>query len=95
LRTQPRIVLIDNIRLDAAADGWTLVKVSHDESGVMGLVGTMLGEHGINIAYWYMGREEQGGKQISIINIDSPADKAVLKTTINLPSVVHLEQVSL
>jgi len=95
LRTEPRIVLIDNIRLDAAADGWTLVMTSHDEPGVMGLVGTMLGEHGVNIAHWHMGREEQGGKQISIINIDSPADKAVLEAITNLPSVIHLEQVSL
>ena len=95
LRTEPRIVLIDNIRLDAVADGWTLVMTSHDEPGVMGIVGTMLGKHNVNIAHWHMGREEQGGKQISIINIDSPADEDLLKTIATLPSVVHLEQVSL
>jgi len=95
LRTEPRIVLIDNIRLDAVADGWTLVMISQDEPGVMGLVGTMLGEHNVNIAHWHMGREEQGGKQVSIINIDSPAGEAILEAIANLPSVIHLEQVSL
>ena len=95
LRTEPRIVLIDNIRLDAVADGWTLVMVSDDEPGVMGLVGTMLGEHNVNIAHWHMGREEHGGKQISIINIDSPADKETLDAIENLSTVIHLEQVSL
>ncbi len=95
LRTEPRIVLIDNMRLDAVADGWTLVMTSHDEPGVMGRVGTLLGEHGVNIAHWHMGREAPGGKQISIINIDSPADEEVLEAITELPQVVHLEQVSL
>ncbi len=95
LRTEPRIVLIDNIRLDAVADGWSLVMTSHDEPGVMGRVGTLLGEHNVNIAHWHMGREEQGSKQISIINIDSPADEELLETIAALPSVIHLEQVSL
>ncbi len=95
LRTEPRIVLIDNMRLDAAADGWTLVMTSHDEPGVMGRVGTLLGEFNVNIAHWHMGREAPGGKQISIINIDSPASEEALEAIAALTPVVHLEQVSL
>ena len=43
---------------------------NRDVPGVVGTVGTLLGEHGINIAGLELGRSEMGGKAISLIHVD-------------------------
>src|SRR5262249_9767773 len=47
---QPRIVRIDDFMLEAIPEGSTLLIQNHDEPGVVGLVGTLLGKAGINIS---------------------------------------------
>jgi D-3-phosphoglycerate dehydrogenase len=95
LHTQPRIVLLDNFRLDALPFGWALVMHSRDVPGVMGSVGTLLGRHNINIAHWHMGRDGSGQHQLSFINIDTPATEAILAELRALPNIIEVRQVVL
>ncbi len=95
LRDQPRIVLLDRFRIDAQPGGWALVMISHDVPGVMGKIGTMLGDHGINIAHWHMGREAPGHQQLSFISIDTQAGEPVLADLRALPMVLDVRQVTL
>lgn len=95
LRDQPRIVLLDNFRIDALPEGSALVMLSRDVPGVMGQVGTLLGNHHINIAHWHMGRDAPGQQQLSFINIDTPASEAVMAELRALPMVLEVRQVSL
>jgi D-3-phosphoglycerate dehydrogenase len=95
LRDQPRIVLLDRFRIDAQPGGWALVMLSHDVPGVMGKIGTLLGDHGINIAHWHMGREAPGHQQMSFITIDAQAGEPVLAELRALPMVLDVRQVTL
>ncbi|MEW5717094.1 MAG: phosphoglycerate dehydrogenase [Chloroflexota bacterium] len=95
LRDQPRIVLLDNFRIDALPSGGALVMLSRDVPGVMGQVGTLLGSHGVNIAHWHMGRDAPGERQLSFINIDTPASEAVMAELRALATVLEVRQVTL
>jgi D-3-phosphoglycerate dehydrogenase len=95
LRTQPRIVVLDNLRLDALPEGRALVVASEDRPGVIGQIGTLLGRHGINIAEWRLGREAPGKTEMSFINIDSPASEEVMAELRALPVVMDVRQVLL
>ncbi|MBI5031857.1 MAG: phosphoglycerate dehydrogenase [Chloroflexi bacterium] len=95
LHQQPRIVLMDDFRLDALLIGRALVTVNKDVPGVIGTVGSILGNHGVNIAEWRMARDEPGGTALSFINIDSAADENVLSELRQLSSMLDVRQVAL
>src|SRR5690606_6490219 len=97
----PRLVSIDEYRLEAYLDGCLLVFTHKDVPGIIGSVGTLFGQHGVNIAQMAVGRDKPGGHAIGILNIDgepSPeALEAVRKldaidsaTVINLPAAGEL-----
>ncbi len=95
LHTQPRIVLLDEFRIDARPHGPALILANRDVPGVIGKVGTLLGEHGINIAEWQMGRSGPGGEAVSFINIDSPVGDEAMRELRSLPTIVDVRQVML
>jgi D-3-phosphoglycerate dehydrogenase len=95
LHTQPRIVLLDDFRIDALPHGPALILANRDVPGVIGKVGTLLGEHGINIAEWQMGRSGPGGEAVSFINIDTPVGDEVMRELRALPTIVDVRQVML
>ena len=91
----PRIVLLDDYRIDALPSGPALILSNRDIPGVIGKVGTLLGERGINIAEWQMGRNERGGMAVSFINIDTPASEEVLQELRALSPILDVRQVKL
>ncbi len=95
LRQQPRIVLLDDYRIDALPSGPALILANRDVPGVIGKVGTLLGDRGINIAEWQMGRNAPGGNAVSFINIDQPASDEVLKELRALSPILDVRQVIL
>ena len=51
-----------------------------DRPGLIGFIGGTLGDEGVNIAQMNVGREEQGGEAIGVVNLDSvPSEKALEK----------------
>ncbi len=91
----PRLVRIDNYRIDSAPEGRILVMTSRDVPGVIGRVGTLLGEHNINIAEWRLGRTAPGGMATSFINVDDPVGDEVMEKLRALPQVMDIRQVVL
>ncbi|MFB6310447.1 MAG: phosphoglycerate dehydrogenase [Salinirussus sp.] len=75
---EPRIVRIDGFRVEAIPHGHMLVARNRDEPGVIGFVGTVLGDADINIAGMFNGREVIGGEALSVYNLDEPPSAAVL-----------------
>jgi D-3-phosphoglycerate dehydrogenase len=69
--TPPRLVLIDGIQVEAPLEGTMIVTCNHDQPGVIGEVGTVLGKHGINIATFALGRD--GDRAIGIVIVDETA----------------------
>lgn len=92
---KPRIVRISRFHLDARPQGTVLLLLNDDTPGVIGKVGTTLGRHGVNIAEWRLGREEQGGTAISFINLDSEPSAEALAALSALAEVSKVCLVSL
>jgi D-3-phosphoglycerate dehydrogenase / 2-oxoglutarate reductase len=70
-RREPRIVRLNQFRLEAAPEGDILLCENDDAPGVVGNIGRALGEAGVNIARISLAREEQKGAAFSLINVDS------------------------
>jgi D-3-phosphoglycerate dehydrogenase len=78
-RKDPRIIEIDNFRVEVTPEGHMLLILNIDRPGVIGTVGQALGEHGINIARMQCSREERGGNALLIIGLDAPLPDDVLE----------------
>ena len=74
----PRIVRIDGYRVDAIPHGHMLMARNQDKPGVIGFIGTVLGDHGINIAGMFNARETIGGQALTVYNLDDPVPEDVL-----------------
>jgi D-3-phosphoglycerate dehydrogenase len=66
-----RLVRLGSYLLDAHIDGTLLVFTHRDRPGLIGFIGRTLGDEGVNIAQMNVGREEQGGEAIGVVNLDS------------------------
>ncbi len=86
----PRIVMVEGMSLEAIPEGEMLIFRNMDRPGVIGGLGRALADAEINIARMQFGREEAGGKAISIVNIDSPVNDELLKKLSELPNVVDV-----
>jgi D-3-phosphoglycerate dehydrogenase len=91
----PRIVRIDNFYLEAVPEGYILLLHNRDVPGVVGAVGTLLGERGINIAGLELGREKVGGMAISLIHVDDAVPKETLDALRRMPAIISAELVKL
>ncbi len=94
-RKEPRIVEVDGLPLEVIPEGDLLMLYNDDKPGVVGNVGVLLGNRGINIAGLQLGREKPGGRAISIISIDTPLSEAVLAEIRKLSHVVSVKQIRL
>jgi D-3-phosphoglycerate dehydrogenase len=83
-----RLTKIDGFRMEAVPEGHILMLHNRDVPGVVGRVGTLLGERGINIAGIELGRERAGGKALSLIHVDEPVPAEVLNELRTLPQIV-------
>jgi len=75
----PRIVEIDGLEIDAVPSGPMLVTRHHDVPGMIGKVGTIMGEASINISTMQVSREDVGGDALMILATDRRADDAVIE----------------
>jgi len=94
-RTDPTIVLVDGYRVDAPPYGHALVVHNADKPGMIGRVGSLLGDHGINIAGMHNGREGVGGEAIMVLNVDDEVPKEVRDELTDVEGIVSAKYVSL
>jgi len=73
----PRIVRVDGYRVDAVPHGRILIARNRDEPGVIGFIGSVLGENEVNIAGMYNGRETIGGEALTVYSLDDAVSEAV------------------
>lgn len=84
---KPRIVDIKGIPMDAALAPNMLYITNEDKPGLIGGLGTILGDAGVNIASFHLGRKEAGSDAIALIEVDQAPDNATLEKVRSLPSV--------
>lgn len=90
-----RITEIEGFHIEAIAQGHMLVMRNRDVPGVIGRVGTILGEHGVNIGRFHLGRRERGGEAMAVIEVDAPIDKDTLGDLRDLNQVVSAVPIEL
>ncbi len=84
---RPRIVNIKGIRMDAEFGPSMIYITNFDKPGFIGTFSSTLGEAGINIATFHVGREKPGGNAIALIEIDGELPQDVLAKVRALPQV--------
>jgi D-3-phosphoglycerate dehydrogenase / 2-oxoglutarate reductase len=73
-----RLVQLDGFLLEAYLDGNLLIMTHQDRPGLIGYLGTVFGQHQVNIAQMTVGRKERGGDAVAVLNLDSmPTDAAL------------------
>lgn len=77
-KVDPRIVRINEFYVDVVPEGNMLIVLNKDVPGIIGHIGTIFGKNKINVASVSFGREEKGGKAISVWNVDSGVSKKVM-----------------
>ena len=90
---KPRVIEIRGIDIDAAFAPHMLYVRNHDKPGFIGRLGTVLGEAGVNIGTFNLGREEEGGNAIAFVAIDAPVSVQVLEAIAAIPQVKRVRPV--
>jgi len=95
---QPRLLEFDGIDIEAPLDGNLLVCRNLDVPGVIGKIGTILGEHGVNIANFALGRERSGSKPVkalAVVQVDAPVPQTVLEALHTIEAMLEAKLVQL
>jgi len=107
-RTSPRIIELNHVELEAPLEGQILLITNRDLPGVIGKVGSLLGDNNVNIARFALGREvhaakaaragaaaaEEVNKAYAIINVDTRVPEQVLQKLRNMEEVIATFAVS-
>ena len=75
---KPRFIQIKGINLDAEVGEHMLYTTNADAPGIIGLLGTVCGKNGVNIANFQLGRNRPGGDAIALLYLDGPFPEDVL-----------------
>jgi len=75
----PRIVSVNSRPVEARPHGVVLVLENTDRPGMVGRIGTLLGNHGVNIATMSLSRNQAGGTALTVLNLDTAPDVALLQ----------------
>jgi D-3-phosphoglycerate dehydrogenase len=90
-----RITEINGFRLEAIPHGHMLVTRNRDVPGVIGHLGMVLGEHGVNISRFQLGRRERGGEAMAVIETDAPLRAETLDALRTFEPVISARQIEL
>ncbi|MFZ0580978.1 MAG: phosphoglycerate dehydrogenase [Candidatus Acidiferrales bacterium] len=93
----PRILLMDGIGLEAPLEGTLLLTRNVDVPGVIGKIGTALGNLGVNIATFTLGRRkpEKGADALALVRLDGNVDGAVVQQIRAIPSITEAKLIRL
>jgi D-3-phosphoglycerate dehydrogenase len=92
---QPRIVRVDDFMLEAIPEGPTILLHNQDSPGVVGKVGSVLGEAGINISRMQLALVPERGEAAMLVNVTPAPPDAVMERLRNLPHVLAAQLVDL
>jgi D-3-phosphoglycerate dehydrogenase len=94
-KTEPRIVKINEYYVEAIPQGFLLIMHNMDVPGIVGQIGTVLGKNNINIAGMTFGRIKQGGKAISVLNVDSMVPQTVIAEILQAKNILDAKLIKL
>lgn len=86
-KKDPRLVRINDFRLEAAMEGYSLLIYNIDTPGTIGAIGTCLGRHHINISMMDVGQVLERGENIIFLRTDTPVPTHVIEELLSLENV--------
>ncbi len=84
---QPRLVELFGIKVEADLAGHMLYVVNEDAPGFIGRIGTTLGEAGVNIGTFHLGRRDAGGEAVVLLSVDEAVTPELIASVRALPGV--------
>jgi len=90
-----RIVQIGDYRIEVVPSRYILVCTYVDRPGVIGRVGILLGDNGINIASMQVGRQSIGGEAVMVLQVDDPVSSELMQEVSRLDGIVDTNFVEL
>jgi D-3-phosphoglycerate dehydrogenase len=87
----PRLVELFGIKVEADLAGHMLYVVNEDAPGFIGRLGATLGDAGVNIGTFHLGRRAAGGEAVLLLSVDSPVPQPVLDQLAKLPGVKRVK----
>jgi D-3-phosphoglycerate dehydrogenase len=90
-----RLTEINDFRIEAIPRGHMLVMHNRDVPGVIGRIGTILGDRGINISEFHLGRRERGGEAMAVIEIDAGVGEDTLESLRSLKDILTVREIKL
>ena len=84
---EPRLVEIVGIGIEAELKGAMLFVVNEDKPGFIGRIGTTLGEAGVNIGTFHLGRRDAGSEAVLLLSVDGAIPDPLLSSVCRLPGV--------
>jgi len=94
-KREGRITEIDGFHVEALPQGHMLIMRNRDVPGVIGRVGTLLGDCGVNISRFHLGRRERGGDAVAVIEIDANINSDGLNALRSLPEILAVREIEL
>jgi D-3-phosphoglycerate dehydrogenase len=91
----PRLVLIGEYRVDIVPHGTLVVIRNRDVPGVIGRVGTILGNAGVNIGEYHQSRLSAGGEALAAVSVDGRLAPSVVEALEAIPEVLDVRQTQL
>ena len=91
----PRIVSINSRPVEARPHGIVLVLENSDRPGMVGRIGTLLGDHGVNIATMSLSRNQAGGTALTVLNLDTPPTDELLATIRSSEDILSAQVIEL
>jgi D-3-phosphoglycerate dehydrogenase len=91
---QGRVIRIDDYRVDVTPEGWLVVITNRDVPGVIGRVGTILGEAAVNIASWHQARGATAGQALAAIAVDQSLPQGARDRLQQLPDILEVRIVN-
>jgi len=92
--SKPRLVEIKGIPVEAELGRHMLYVTNEDKPGLIGRLGTLLGDAGVNIATFHLGRSAPGADAIALIEVDQPVGEALLEQVRRIPNVMQAAALS-
>ncbi len=86
---RPRVVDVKGVPMEAELGSHMLYVTNKDQPGLIGGLGTVLGDAGMNIATFQLGRNKPGGDAIALVEVDQAVPADVLVKVTKLPNVVQ------
>ncbi len=94
-KKEPRIIRVDKFPVEIVPEGVMLYIYNNDRPGVIGNIGTLLGNNNINIARMHFGRESKGGMAISVVNVDNEVNDSLMNEIKKMPNIIDVKIIKL